>query len=396
MKKNIIWGIVIYFLAVSAWVVLGMVTFLRDVEQRGFLSNRVEKLCGSRLVQQELTLTLPDGQDKTKNVTSTNLSGSKINVDLKLDPRKKGLIWFPVYSCNFDAVYTIVNNSSQDKEYNVKFNFPAKGGTYNNIKLTLDGKNFDPEIDLYKGIEFKLPLAAGESKELQIVYKTFGSYHWKYAPGGRIRNLNLTVNTDFLNVDYPDGAISPTKVQQDKASGKCTLNWQADNLLSGNAIEIEMPRKLNPGDVIPRVTFFAPVGLFFFVLILGVIGILKKIEIHPMHFLFTAAGFFSFSLLFAYLSDHVNINISFAISSFVTLTMVGFYLRGALKENFPWKSAVTAQFFYLILFSYSFFFKGLTGLTVTAGVIITLALLMILTINVNWSSVFERSGNKRV
>jgi len=35
-----------------------------------------------------------------------------------------------------------------------------------------------------------------------------------------------------------------------------------------------------------------------------------------------------------------------------------------------------AQFAYMILFSYSFFFEGLTGLTITIGAIVTLALLM--------------------
>lgn len=42
----------------------------------------------------------------------------------------------------------------------------------------------------------------------------------------------------------------------------------------------------------------------------------------------------------------------------------------------------------MVLFSYSFFFEGLTGLTITIGAIVTLALLMITTAKVNWVDKF--------
>jgi hypothetical protein len=47
----------------------------------------------------------------------------------------------------------------------------------------------------------------------------------------------------------------------------------------------------------------------------------------------------------------------------------------------------------MILFSYSFFFEGLTGLTITIGAIVTLALLMAATARVNWAEKF-RSKNQ--
>ncbi|MEQ1752355.1 MAG: hypothetical protein ABL974_23240, partial [Prosthecobacter sp.] len=49
-----------------------------------------------------------------------------------------------------------------------------------------------------------------------------------------------------------------------------------------------------------------------------------------------------------------------------------------------------AQIAYMVLFSYSFFFDGLTGLTITIGAIATLALLMIATAKVNWAEKFSR------
>lgn len=49
------------------------------------------------------------------------------------------------------------------------------------------------------------------------------------------------------------------------------------------------------------------------------------------------------------------------------------------------------QFIYLIVFSYSFFFKGLTGLIVTIAAVITLFILMQLTAKVKWDSIFNKA-----
>jgi len=50
--------------------------------------------------------------------------------------------------------------------------------------------------------------------------------------------------------------------------------------------------------------------------------------------------------------------------------------------------AALAQFAYMVLFSYSFFFDGITGLTITVGAIITLAVLMLKTAATDWRTLF--------
>ena len=57
---------------------------------------------------------------------------------------------------------------------------------------------------------------------------------------------------------------------------------------------------------------------------------------------------------------------------------------------FPWKFAALGQLFCLVLFSCSFFLKGMTGLTVTLGSVLTLAVLMYLTARLDWNRVLAR------
>jgi hypothetical protein len=86
------------------------------------------------------------------------------------------------------------------------------------------------------------------------------------------------------------------------------------------------------------------------------------------------------------------VHLAFVITSIVSVGLVVSYLRAALGQRFPWKIAAAGQLFYLVLFSYSFFLKGMTGLTVTIGSIVTLAMLMRLTAGLDWGQVFH--GNK--
>jgi inner membrane protein involved in colicin E2 resistance len=115
-----------------------------------------------------------------------------------------------------------------------------------------------------------------------------------------------------------------------------------------------------------------------------------------MNYFFLAAAFFAFHLLLAYLADHVDIHASFAIASAVSIFLVVSYLRLAIGLTFAIREAALAQLVYLVLFSYAFFFKGLTGLAITIGAIITLFVVMQMTGRVRWSEKFAMPSSPGV
>jgi hypothetical protein len=132
-------------------------------------------------------------------------------------------------------------------------------------------------------------------------------------------------------------------------------------------------------------TFFAPVSLLFFFAVLVMLSARRSVDLHPMNYFFLAAGCFAFQLLFAYLVDLLPLAASFALAAAVSLLLVGGYLWRAAGPAFA-RPAAVAQFAYMVLFSYSFFFDGLTGITITAGAILTLALLMAFTAKIDWNA----------
>jgi inner membrane protein involved in colicin E2 resistance len=191
-----------------------------------------------------------------------------------------------------------------------------------------------------------------------------------------------------IQPDYTQGSLSPMSTNITKDG--MILNWEATDLITNSDIGIIMPQKLNPGPLTSRITYFAPVCLIFFFVLIATINIKYAINIHPMHYLFVAAGFFAFHLLLTYFVGHINVHLAFLISTLTSVTLVTSYLSSSLGKKFPWKIAIVGQLFFLVLFSYSFFIRGITGLTVAIGSVVTLAILMRVTVSVDWNKVFVK------
>jgi inner membrane protein involved in colicin E2 resistance len=152
---------------------------------------------------------------------------------------------------------------------------------------------------------------------------------------------------------------------------------------------MEMPSKLQPGPLAGQISYFAPVSLFFFFFLMFIITTTRNVNLHPMNYFFLAAAFFAFHLLLAYLVDHLSIHWSFLICSAVSVFLLVSYLRLVVNVRFALVEAGIAQFVFLVLFSYAFFFKGFTGLAITIGAIITLFLVMQITAKVSWEEKFR-------
>ena len=163
-------------------------------------------------------------------------------------------------------------------------------------------------------------------------------------------------------------------------------------MLSGLNTAMAMPEKLQPGDLVSRITFFAPVSLMFFFFLLFILTLLKNIEIHPMNYFFLAAAFFAFHLLLAYTADLIDIHLAFLISSAVSIFLVVSYLRLVVEMRFALREAGLLQFLYLVGFSYTFFLKGYSALCVTIASIITLYFVMQLTGRIRWAELFQTKG----
>jgi hypothetical protein len=370
----------------GAWVILGSSLLIRSQVSHGNLDRAVTGGWGPVMTQQHPVIYYhspgsPDGKHLIQPSTS------EVKVKLDYDPKKKGLLWYRTYLVDFEGRYSVENPTPITQTIYVKFQFPANEASYNNFSFVLNGVASTENGKTSEGIVEAVTLQPGEKASLSVAYHSRGTNSWIYSFGNanRIRNFQLKMNTDFEEIDFPANTSSPTT--RSFANGNWNGEWSYPDVINAQAIGMDMPNVLNPGPVASRISFFAPVSLLFFFSVLIIVGTVKGVNLHPMNYFFLAAGAFAFQLLFAYLVDLIPLHLAFFISAAVSLALVSGYLFAAASRDFA-RIAALAQFAYMVLFSYSFFFDGLTGLTITIGAILTLALLMASTAKVNWAVKF--------
>ncbi len=324
----------------------------------------------------------------------TSSSGSKmmlqpaksdVKVQLAYQPVKMGLLWHRTYGVKFEGAYTFTNTTAITQTLNIDFDLPAGNTLLDKIHFSLgDGAAVRRSVAAPQEgvITDTAQLAPGESIPINVSYECRGMDFWRYAfaDASRIRDFSLTMNTDFTDVNFPTS--SPT---DRKPAGKgMELIWKYEDAISAPGIGMEMPRELNAGPVAAQISFYAPLSLLLFIVVIIITATSRGVLLHPVNYFFIAAGFFAFPLLFSYMLDLVPVHLSFVIAAASSLMLVCGYLRAAAGA-FLFRVAVVAQSAYMVLFSYSFFFKGLTGLTLTVGGMVTLGVLMALTAKVDWS-----------
>lgn len=397
MVKHIAALAFIYICVCAAWGILGSTVLVRTYNVDSNLTGKVEELWGSKQWQlapqaywvEKLVRKHPG--DPTEEKHNVTLSSSKIDVKLNIDQRKKGLLWYPTYRVKFLGHYSVENPTDKAQTMFCAFTLPSTREVYDNLQFTINGTplaDISPQNDTITG---SIVLAPHEKTTFDVGYESQGMYSWSYRFNNgvsQVRDFALRMATDFNAIDFPDNSRSPTsKVQEGKG---WLLDWKYASTMTGKDIGMSLPQLLNPGPWVSEVTFFGPVSLFFFYFVVWLISTVKSIRIHPMHYFFIGAAFFSFHLLLAYSVDHIPVEMAFVIASLVSVFLVLSYIGRAVPNRTLVRQIAVAQAVYLVFFSYTFFLEQFTGLIITIMSIATLFVSMQYTARFNWAHVFNK------
>jgi inner membrane protein involved in colicin E2 resistance len=400
MLKRIVAITFIFFCTTVGWAILGSTIYYRSSVPAEALRSSVNNTWGIAQEQKPPSATYTERSERVEKITENGkvverlteqdtkitipLERSDIDVDMQLEYRQKGLLWFSTYRVAFKGTYRFHNTTGRNQSIDFNFPYPANQATYDGLVFMINGAPVT-NGNATGSIGGSKLMQPDETVEVVVGYRSQGLDRWTYNFQGQpaqIQNFNLNMTTNFRAIDFPENTLSPVRREETPDGWK--LNWNYSRLVTSYAIAMEMPRRLQPGPLAGQISYFAPVSLFFFFFLMFIIATVRNIDLHPMNYFFLATAFFAFHLLLAYLVDHISIHTSFVICSLVSVFLVVSYLRLVVNMRFALVEAAGTQFVFLILFSYAFFFQGFTGLAITIGAIITLFVVMQVTGKVNW------------
>ena len=410
MLRQIFALVFIFVCTTIAWIVLGSTIFSRTYGANEQLQGHVASTWGSSqeqspptayyTVTEQTSSTTVDGgrllvhNEKVQHQIPLPLESSRIRVKINLDPRQKGLLWYSTYAVDFGGDYVFRNPTTESQRVSFRLNFPAQKAVYDGLQMKINDQLVPLATD-EQGTVVTATIPAQSTANLHVSYRSQGLDCWRYklADGiAQARDFQLVMQTNFRNIDFADDTLSPSSKTLIPRGWE--LKWEYSNLVSGFQIGMTMPEKLQPGPLAGNISYAAPVSLFFFFFLMFIITTLRDIDLHPMNYFFLATAFFAFHLLLAYLVDHISIHAAVVISSVVSVLLVVSYLRLVVGMRFAALKAGTAQLVYLVLFSYAFFWRGFTGLSITIIAIVTLFVVMQATGRIRWSERFAARSRK--
>jgi hypothetical protein len=401
----------IFMIASVGWIALGGVMQGRSTGQRSDLYGDVAELWGEPLTQRAPSLFFRWSTVEQRSETQTDHAGKTVvrtyevqrdhekqvypsstdmDVTIGLDQRRKGLLWFSLYDVDMQGGWTYLHQEPVAGWVTIGFDFPSAQGVYDGFQVLVDGEPRTGNVAPGTGqVQVPVHVEPGQRIGFAIGYHSRGLDEWRYLPTetvGEVKDFRLTMTTDFIDIDYPGFTMSPSA--RERAGQGWKLDWDFAGLVTGHGIGMVMPQRVQPGVLASHMSFSAPISLGFFMVWIFIIGVLKKVEVHPVNHFFLAAAFFAFHLLFGYTVDHLPVEWAFGLSAGISVVLVISYLRLVVGARFAFVEAGLAQLLYLVGFSLAHFWEGYTGLTVTVLGVVTLFGLMQLTGRIRWGEVF--------
>ena len=221
-----------------------------------------------------------------------------------------------------------------------------------------------------------------------------GSKYLYFTPVGSKTDVNIS--STWNNPSF-NGSFLPDK--REINSNGFTANW---NILQLNRsfpqVWLNNDHSMNETDfgidlLIPidnylkthRSIRYSILFIGFTFLVLFIIEMLYKIYIHPVHYILVGAALVIFYTLLLSISEYISFNFSFALSSLLTITLIGGYLRTLLRSN---KYAILISMMLIVMYALIFTMIQVQEFALimgSIGLFIILAIVMYFSNKITWN-----------
>ncbi len=234
----------------------------------------VQTIWGAEQVQNELNVDVYHNEDTVERIESEDptkpallrpktvhksASGNPFvsahhAITLRQNPRKKGSAYYGGYEtdCSFD--WQLRNPSDTNQQCLLTFPLPAEGAMYDALVATLDGADVLPSVAIKdSSLVLERQLGPNQQIHFHIAFKSRGLSYWYFQvrEAREIRDFTLTLTLADLakaKLNYPDGCMTPTKVEAIADGAGSILTYRLDHALTQKGMGISLPKLPQPGE----------------------------------------------------------------------------------------------------------------------------------------------------
>jgi hypothetical protein len=370
----------VFFPLLIGWMLLADRLGNRTDKAMYYQYQSVKKIWGGTLAQPMPSVRYKLFGSDVSTLSKGEIHASDISVILKVDYRKKGLVYYTGYHAEFVGKYTIQNPENENIYLSFIFPYPTQHGegVLQNVQLLVNGKEdiddteYPPNLALWTGL-----LGPSKTLKIDVLYDGRGLdlFEYGFEPSKQINNFTMKVDVQGAkNLDYAESSMPPTEPLQETPQGKI-LVWKLDKALTQLNIGVVLPDKLNVEEQLFVMTYRAPVFFLMFLISLGAILRFAGERLNFIQIAVTSIAYFLFYPLFAYLLISLGLVLAFIISFVSIGLLILNYIR--LLHGIKIALAVlSAYIFYLGITSLAALLPTYTGLILIIEGVILMGIVM--------------------
>ncbi|MBI5295509.1 MAG: hypothetical protein HY869_08530 [Chloroflexi bacterium] len=245
----------------------------------------------------------------TEEVTQNSIIGFEGDVMMRLNEREKGYALYSGYILDVKIVYDIINDSQIYTD--AEFNFPLSRGQalFENFVIMMDGDDMSPKLRIANdNVSWTTKMKPQQKSQLVITYSSRGmDYFYYQIPVQReIKNFVLTLTIDRLPVsliNYPDGVITPGKIQPTEDGKGSILTWNLDHAITVAGMGVSLIPPEQPGAQVLRVLVISPYALTLLGAMLALTMLIWGVSVRFLDLALLSAVYSMQFLLMAAISD---------------------------------------------------------------------------------------------
>ena len=304
-----------------------------------------------------------------------------VQVQAKMNYRKRGLRYFSGFDFTLSADYAVVNREGHDID--VAFIFPIEVDKsqvlLSELQFLVNGA--ESNLDLGESgdrLVWTGRITQGATQTFSIRYRARGlnSFLYKLDPQLPARDVRLHVAVEGgENYDYPPQVLVASAVESKR--GAVALDWAFQSLESGVNLGVILPSVEAYDEVISTMAgrAWVPFGALLALLAAFSIHHRRPLAFYESYLLAAAYGFFF--VLLAYLAAFMNFYLAYALASLgLGAAVVGYAKRLYPKERVSRLAGVWAAT--LVVPTTAVILQGYTGLIYTLELLAALLGLMAL------------------
>ncbi|MBN1250990.1 MAG: cell envelope integrity protein CreD [Bacteroidales bacterium] len=276
-------------------------------------------------------------------------------------------------------------------------------GIKNEMKLNFD-KNvfpFNPGLEnndvISTGVSTRINISENNEIENEFTFniKLRGSEELYFIPVGKTTEINMKSiwsNPSFQGAYLPenhnitkDGFDANWKVLH--LNRNYPQKWLGSQYqIANSAFGVSLIIPVDHYQKSMRSAKYAIMIISFTFLIFFFVEVLNKKRIHPIQYLLVGLALIIFYALLLAISEHLNFNIAYAISSIATISLITLYSKSIFKDNL--QTAITGLTL-IILYVFIYITLQLQDYALlmgSIGLFIVMAIVMYLSKKINWYS----------